>query len=588
MDLPRYRYEPLSGPSDIRVIELGRNKERIDAYISHVSISNSIFQALSYTWGSQEQANEAIILDKHGSSVGSIPLTKNLSDALSNLRDAKELKSKVFWIDQICINQQDEKEKSHQVAMMKEIYSCARRVITYLGPAAVPKEKQGIRLLKKIYNHFSEITRHLELVQEKTYHEQTISKRYINQGKEITALRGHRLVDWNSIMTTPILFATGHLPWAYREAGRKDSGEERLSWSTVERIQYSTWWERYSRLHPGIRHTRSSLFHNLQWYRHLLCGDPRDKVYTILSIFNDAEVLGLSPNYSPLNTVDMLSKQLSVSVLKHAVSLNLLSFALSWRQLSSTLFSWCVSFAHAENITPQHIMDSNVYIPYPRGGSLRLSHFHMGDSILVLKGRILDYVSTSTSSVAWPCHETSATSQIGFLATRAPGSPPPHDLVDASEMLSFHLWAYLRHRLHELLEWTKGSPNVNKEMLEDYNRIIKRAEALALDIDYSLLQSIEDVAEEEWEALKRMLPYVLERERRLGLTRAERMYNASDTVQDGDAILALQGADRLFVIRLCGEDTYSLIGDIFVHGLMYGEAYENQDSSEVDYDIKPV
>lgn len=138
-------------------------------------------------------------------------------------------------------------------------------------------------------------------------------------------------------MTIPILFATGHLPWVYREAGRKDSSEKRLSWTTVEQTQYSTWWERYSRLDPGIRHTRPSLFHNLQRYRHLLCGDPRDKVYAILSLSNDAEVLGLSPDYSPLNTVDMLLKQLSASVLKHAINLNLLCFALLWRQPSSTL-----------------------------------------------------------------------------------------------------------------------------------------------------------------------------------------------------------------------------------------------------------
>ncbi|GMF81004.1 unnamed protein product [Aspergillus oryzae] len=169
-------------------------------------------------------------------------------------------------------------------------------------------------------------------------------------------------------------------------------------------------------------------------------------------------------------------------------------------------------------------MEFNVYTPHPRAGGPHLSYFHMGNSILVVKGRILDYVSTPTSNTAWPCHETSATSHIGFLANlkqllpdgfsiedttralhtitaRAPWSPPPHDLVDASEMFSFHLWAYLRHRSRELLEWTKGSPTV-KEMLGDYNRIIKRVEALALDIDYSLLQSIEDVTEEEWMAVK--------------------------------------------------------------------------------------
>lgn len=57
------------------------------------------------------------------------------------------------------------------------------------------------------------------------------------------------------------------------------------------------------------------------------------------------------------------------------------------------------------------------------------------------------------------------------------------------------------------------------------------------------------------------------------------------TVQEGDAIVAFQGSDRLFIIRLVGN-IYKLIGDIFVDGLMHGEAYENQDPDKVDYDIE--
>jgi len=46
------------------------------------------------------------------------------------------VKGKVFWIDQICINQEPE-EKSDQVAMMGQIYKNVTRVIR--GGAAPAK-----------------------------------------------------------------------------------------------------------------------------------------------------------------------------------------------------------------------------------------------------------------------------------------------------------------------------------------------------------------------------------------------------------------------------------------------------------------
>lgn len=100
MDIPRYKYEPLSGPDETRVLELSATKRRIETRIIHVPVSSRRFQALSYVWGKPDLADEAIVLDKLGITIGRIPLTKNLGNALRDLRDTKELKSKVFWIDQ--------------------------------------------------------------------------------------------------------------------------------------------------------------------------------------------------------------------------------------------------------------------------------------------------------------------------------------------------------------------------------------------------------------------------------------------------------------------------------------------------------
>jgi hypothetical protein len=82
-----------------------------------------------------------------------------------------------------------------------------------------------------------------------------------------------------------------------------------------------------------------------------------------------------------------------------------------------------------------------------------------------------------------------------------------------------------------------------------------------------------------------VLQHVLEKGRKLGCTRGGRFYNARQGTSAGDAIVALQGSDQLFVLRPTGT-TYKLIGDIFVDGLMNGEAYVNKDPQEVDYDIE--
>ncbi|KAF5635754.1 ACB 4-hydroxyacetophenone monooxygenase [Fusarium sp. NRRL 52700] len=62
-----------------------------------------------------------------------LPIGENLFVALLHLRDRSI--ERILWIDAICINQQDTKEKGHQVQSMAKIYATATRVIVWLGKA---------------------------------------------------------------------------------------------------------------------------------------------------------------------------------------------------------------------------------------------------------------------------------------------------------------------------------------------------------------------------------------------------------------------------------------------------------------------
>ncbi|PMD24107.1 hypothetical protein NA56DRAFT_656564 [Hyaloscypha hepaticicola] len=85
------------------------------------------YAALSYTWGSQSRPCEIMI---NGSI---LTVTKNAYLALRDLRYQE--KDRILWIDALCINQNDDKERGEQVQQMGYIYSKAERVIIWLGEA---------------------------------------------------------------------------------------------------------------------------------------------------------------------------------------------------------------------------------------------------------------------------------------------------------------------------------------------------------------------------------------------------------------------------------------------------------------------
>jgi hypothetical protein len=103
------------------------------------SESTRPYEALSYVWGS-ESMSQSISIDGCDLSV-----RENLYAALSHLRDRSI--ERIIWIDAICINQGDLKEKGQQVQSMAKIYSKASRVIVWLG-GATPDSGQALKEIR--------------------------------------------------------------------------------------------------------------------------------------------------------------------------------------------------------------------------------------------------------------------------------------------------------------------------------------------------------------------------------------------------------------------------------------------------------
>lgn len=111
----------------LAVILPGTGSAPIECQLIWESASRPLrdYICLSYCWETTVQ-DAAILCDGYRFSV-----TRNLYRALQSLR--KPTANLLIWIDQICINQEDYQERSHQVSIMKDIFSHAKEVNVWLG-----------------------------------------------------------------------------------------------------------------------------------------------------------------------------------------------------------------------------------------------------------------------------------------------------------------------------------------------------------------------------------------------------------------------------------------------------------------------
>jgi hypothetical protein len=146
--LPSHYHIPLLAKSkNIRLLEvhLGPGYEPIKCTLSQHHLKNKpSYIALSYTWdlGAGRRHIECDGMD--------LEIGENLWNFFYEFRKkhslqqyhSKEPRSKIFhlWIDAICIDQTNLKERNQQVAQMRDVYTSAESVIVWLGLAQRDEE----------------------------------------------------------------------------------------------------------------------------------------------------------------------------------------------------------------------------------------------------------------------------------------------------------------------------------------------------------------------------------------------------------------------------------------------------------------
>jgi hypothetical protein len=161
---PPYRYgDLLPGSESIRLLRLLPSEDEdavIQCQLFNCSLQRSgrgayPYDALSYVWGKSNETR-SIRIDQLD-----FPIQPNLHDALTRLRH--QYIERIIWVDAICINQADNKEKEKQIMFMARIYGQATRVVVWLG-AAADNSDQAVEELRNLGGKISTNPSNIEAI----------------------------------------------------------------------------------------------------------------------------------------------------------------------------------------------------------------------------------------------------------------------------------------------------------------------------------------------------------------------------------------------------------------------------------------
>ncbi|KAK4494826.1 hypothetical protein PRZ48_014182 [Zasmidium cellare] len=137
MSQETFGHQPLDDTrQQIRLLRFtNHDKEEPACELSKVDISSAPpYAAISYTWGSPQDQRRIAINGK------SFDVWQNCHYALTQIAPHLQGGLGYFWLDSICINQNDLDEKALQVEMMADIYTRAEAVLSCVGPHADDSE----------------------------------------------------------------------------------------------------------------------------------------------------------------------------------------------------------------------------------------------------------------------------------------------------------------------------------------------------------------------------------------------------------------------------------------------------------------
>ncbi|KAL8821404.1 MAG: hypothetical protein Q9223_000553 [Gallowayella weberi] len=532
----------------------------------HAAATLPEYMALSYTWGSQGPTK----LMQCGSQV--INVTPNIYAALCEISLKAEVADKWFWVDAVCIDQQNEKEKAVEVKRMNLIYTAAWWVLVWLGPADEDSDLAMDKLtgLTNIMTPLPIDAGDREAVQRrlapadhpvwtaivKLYNRSWFRRLWILQevilAKGIFVLCGNRVLPWSTIVD----FA-GHANSVVYAAVLLQHGQKTdiatngfLSCSLVENL----------RKRGPISNT-TDFTNLLDETRGREATDQRDRIYGLLGLITDNLRNLIKVDYT-WQTSDCYL-HICKALITREPTLTILSMASSIQKAPS-LPSWCPDLSSEQKETIVYCFNTGFkagFHDWPsRHSTIEISSH---DNSISIPGFRVDVIKKvcRTRYTTFPENE----SQYGALATK-------NLAWDAECLALFHetfpergndgFEAYSRTHIANHLNFTAPVPPTYA-LQNDYRNLNRfwtaLSQGLESKIDTAAKEGVIDYAK----------AMALQESRKFIVTEGGRMGLGPSDVRAGDVVCVFYSAAPLFVLRFEGKMTRGmLIGDAFVDGLM--------------------
>ncbi|RSL44940.1 hypothetical protein CEP53_010979 [Fusarium sp. AF-6] len=412
-----YSYSDLNSTAqDIRLIHVFKN-EQCDLIQCEFLPQSSLrqvsgsYHALSYCAGDPSNA-ESVLLQGIKFNVFA-----NLNHALEKTLAVWESKYPeekcILWVDQICINQRSNAERSHQVGLMRDIYTNSRETFICLstadqsdtssngldwfkefGKAYQPSHRSSPRYELQDFlwksasnsNFLKGWASFYELVQCPWWRRAWVHQEFICSPSAIFMYRDSTISSTHTLFLM-FLCQMLHMHQITKRLVRLEmSWLEKTGMTNGDANPLREMHQRNMRASSSLEAVKLLLNAKESWRgdedikkvlarsRHCRSSDPRDRIFAFLGLTYPG--YGIEADYSKSNTLDATNLHTAKKILEFDRHLEILIFAVrATRRSVSTLPSWVPDWASAESL------EDGLFPPFG-GGDMQFQKDAIGSSVI--------------------------------------------------------------------------------------------------------------------------------------------------------------------------------------------------------------
>lgn len=533
------------------------------------------FEALSYTWGDGG--------DKRSILVNGIrrEISRNLEEALRVLRDLKETRlGMCYWVDSLCIDQENMRERNEQVKRMREIYGRARAVIVWLG-----REEKMDRIAVQTMRHLCRnpcVENTLQLPEDLLLHGWPalfafMQKPYWNRSwiiQELAMNNNSTLILCGKSKLTRRMIRLGAI---YCQEFLQASEDQ--SYRSEHDLDVDAW-AMASRMHRLASLTfdpivEVSLDRLLNIVRRADATDKKDKVYSILGLLDPAVSADVNPDYSL--SEQQVYTDFMRSIVQNSGRLDQIMFGgmpteEGW---PSWVPDWRQSFGRHHI---RHLRSRQASGDLP--AKVRFLKNERNSNLLACSGFLVDTVDGVAAERSPQCHSTQSQNASNRYSSQISEALQQTLLMDhpgaTGKLLLEIPWTWkcdtdTSPANFGSPKWLELSQSRYFRKFQDFREHNENFRIGGQSFRSFFPQWDEKSVEVSITLRCLRLALLSLNQRALTTTRTGYLGLAPIAVRPGDVVAIISGCKCPMVLRPYSDDLFQVIGECYVHGLMDGE-----------------